>query len=119
MIMRGDIQNYIQIMLEKNVVDILELPNKLDKYKDNILEVLDITINYFRDIMMIKENIDKSMIINIDKITYLQNMSKKINYSQVSKIIDIIEETKKKLRSNCNFNLSVQVMALNIYEVIK
>ena len=40
-------QNYIQIMLEKNVVDILELPNKLDKYKDNILEVLDITINYF------------------------------------------------------------------------
>ncbi|CEK32606.1 DNA polymerase III subunit delta' [[Clostridium] sordellii] len=119
MIMREDIQNYIQIMLEKNVVDILELPNKLDKYKDNILEVLDITINYFRDIMMIKENIDKSMIINIDKITYLQNMSKKINYSQVSKIIDIIEETKKKLRSNCNFNLSVQVMALNIYEVIK
>lgn len=65
-------------MLEKNVVDILELPNKLDKYKDNILEVLDITINYFRDIMMIKENIDKSMIINIDKITYLQNMSKKL-----------------------------------------
>ncbi|CEN74477.1 DNA polymerase III subunit delta' [[Clostridium] sordellii] len=119
MIMREDIQNYIQVMLEKNVVDILELPNKLDKYKDNILEVLDITINYFRDIMMIKENIDKSMIINIDKITYLQNMSKKINYSQVSKIIDIIEETKKKLRSNCNFNLSVQVMALNIYEVIK
>ena len=119
MIMREDIQNNIQIMLEKNVVEVLELPNKYDKYKDNIIEVLDITINYFRDIMMLKENIDKDMIINIDKITYLQNMSKKINYSQVSKIIDIIEETKKKLRSNCNFNLSVQVMALNIYEVIK
>ena len=119
MIMREDIQNNIQTILEKNVVEVLELPNKYDKYKDNIIEVLDITINYFRDIMMIKENIDKDMIINIDKITYLQNMSKKINYSQVSKIIDIIEETKKKLRSNCNFNLSVQVMALNIYEVIK
>ena len=119
MIMREDIQNNIQTMLEKNVVEVLELPNKYDKYKDNIIEVLDITINYFRDIMMLKENIDKDMIINIDKITYLQNMSKKINYSQVSKIIDIIEETKKKLRSNCNFNLSVQVMALNIYEVIK
>ncbi|MEF9992127.1 MAG: DNA polymerase III subunit delta' C-terminal domain-containing protein [Peptostreptococcaceae bacterium] len=119
MIMREDIQNNIQVMLEKNVVEILELPSKYDKYKDNIIEVLDITINYFRDIMMLKENVDKDMIINIDKITYLQNMSKKINYSQVSKIIDIIEETKKKLRSNCNFNLSIQVMALNIYEVIK
>ena len=53
-------------------------------------------INYFRDIMILKENVDKSMIINIDKITFLQNMSKKITYSQVSKIIDIIEETKEK-----------------------
>ncbi len=119
MLMREDIQNNIQILLEKNIVEILELPSKYDKYKDNIIEVLDIMINYFRDIMMLKENVGKDMIINIDKITYVQNMSKKINYSQVSKIIDIIEETKKKLKSNCNFNLSIQVMALNIYEVIK
>ena len=119
MLMREDIQNNIQTLLEKNIVEILELSSKYDKYKDNIIEVLDMMINYFRDIMMLKENIGKDMIINIDKITYVQNMSKKINYSQVSKIIDIIEETKKKLKSNCNFNLSIQVMALNIYEVIK
>ena len=119
MLMREDIQNNIQTILDKNIVDILELTNKYDKYRDNIIEVLDLTLNYFRDIMMLKENINKDMIINIDKITFLQNMSKKINYSQVSRIIDIIEETKKKLRSNCNFNLSIQVMSLNIYEVIK
>ena len=59
------------------------------------------------------------MIINGDRITFIQNMSKKITYSQVSKVIDIIEETKRKMRSNCNFNVSIQVMALNIYEVIK
>ena len=119
MLMREDIQNNIQTILDKNIVDILELTNKYDKYRENIIEVLDLTLNYFRDIMMLKENINKDMIINIDKITFLQNMSKKINYSQVSRIIDIIEETKKKLRSNCNFNLSIQVMSLNIYEVIK
>ena len=31
----------------------------------------------------------------------------------------MVEETKNKLRSNCNFNISIQVMTLNIYEVIK
>lgn len=46
--------------------------------------------------MLLKENVDKSMIINIDKITFLQNMSKKITYSQVSKIIDIIEDIRKR-----------------------
>ncbi|MDK2586959.1 DNA polymerase III subunit delta' C-terminal domain-containing protein [Romboutsia sedimentorum] len=118
-IMREDIQSYIQIILDKNIVDILEIPSSMDKYKKEIASVLDMMVNYFRDIILLKEKIDKSMIINSDKIIFLQNMGKKITYSQVSKIIDIIEETKKKIKSNCNFNISIQVMALNIYEVIK
>lgn len=118
-LIREDVQMYIETMLDKSIIDILEIPNSLEKYKADIIGTLDIMINYFRDMMMEKENADKSMIINADKITFIKNMSKKITYSQVSKIIDIIEETKKKIRSNCNFNISIQVMALNIYEVIK
>ena len=109
----------IEIMLDKDMIDILEIPASMEKYKKDAISILDMLINYFRDMMLLKENVDKSMIINIDKITFLQNMSKKITYSQVSKIIDIIEDIKKKIRSNCNFNISIQVMALNIYEVIK
>lgn len=118
-IMREDIQSYIQTIFDKKIIDILEIPANMDKYKKEIMSILDIFVNYFRDIMILKENVDKSMIINADKIVFIQNMSKKITYSQVSKIIDIIEDTKTKIRSNCNFNVSIQVMALNIYEVIK
>lgn len=118
-IMRDEIESHIESILNKNILEILDIPSQMDKYKSDIINVLDIMINYFRDIMLIKEGIDKSMIINIDKIVFINNMGNKINYSQVSSIIDIIEETKKKIRSNCNFNISIQVMALNIYEVIK
>ena len=69
--------------------------------------------------MLLKENVDKSMIINIDKIIFYRILGCKYIFSEVSKIIDIIEDIKKKIRSNCNFNISIQVMALNIYEVIK
>ena len=93
------------------------MPKK--EFKAESKKLLDMMINYFRDMMMCMGNIDKDMIINGDRITFIQNMSKKITYSQVSKVIDIIEETKRKMRSNCNFNVSIQVMALNIYEVIK
>lgn len=118
-IMREDIQKYIQIILDKNIVEILDIPSNIEKYRSDIISLLDMMVNYFRDMMLLKESVNKDMIINSDKITFVQNMSKKITYSQVSKIIDIIEETKKKIRSNCNFNISIQVMALNIYEVIK
>ena len=118
-IMREEIQKYIDTFLNGNLIDIMEVQNGIEKYKDQIINVLDLMINYFRDIIMVKENIDNSMIINLDKLVFIKNMSKKITYSQLSKIIDIIEETKNKLRSNCNFNISIQVMTLNIYEVIK
>ncbi|MCC0628476.1 DNA polymerase III subunit delta' [Clostridioides sp. ES-S-0108-01] len=118
-VMREDIQQYIQIMLDKNIVEILNIPNNMEKYRSQIISLLDIMINYFRDIILLKENVNKNMLINIDKLVFIQNMSGKISYSQLSKIIDIIEDAKSKINSNCNFNISIQVMSLNIYEVIK
>jgi DNA polymerase-3 subunit delta' len=117
--MRDDVQKYIKVLFDKNIVDILELPNDIDKYKSEIIDLLDIIIDYFRDIVLLKESVDRDMLINIDKITFLESISIKITYSQVSRIIGIIEEAKKKSRSNCNFNINMQVMFLNIYEVIK
>lgn len=117
--MREDIQQYIQVMLDKNIVEILNIPNNMEKYRGKIISLLDIMINYFRDIILLKESVNKNMLINVDKLVFIQNMSGKISYSQLSKIIDIIEDAKSKIKSNCNFNISIQVMSLNIYEVIK
>lgn len=117
--MKENVQNYIETILSKKMVKILDIPGQMEKYKGESITILDMMINYFRDIMICKEHVDKSMIINADKIVFIQNMSNKITYSQVSKIIDIIEDTKIKIKGNCNFNVSIQVMSLNIYEVIK
>ncbi|HBE9437803.1 DNA polymerase III subunit delta' [Clostridioides difficile] len=118
-VMREDVQQYIQIMLDKNIIEILNIPNNMEKYRGKIITLLDMMINYFRDIILLKENVNKNMLINVDKLVFIQNMSGKISYSQLSKIIDIIEDAKNKIKSNCNFNISIQVMSLNIYEVIK
>ena len=118
-IMRDEVQKYVETFLTGSMLDIMDIQSSIEKYKDNITNVLDLLVNYFRDIMMVKENVDSSMIINLDRLVFIKNLSTKITYSQLSKIIDIIEETKNKLRSNCNFNISIQVMTLNIYEVIK
>ncbi|MDV9818193.1 DNA polymerase III subunit delta' C-terminal domain-containing protein [Clostridioides difficile] len=97
--MREDIQQYIQIMLDKNIVEILNIPNNMEKYRGKIIALLDMMINYFRDIILLKENVNKNMLINVDKLVFIQNMSGKISYSQLSKIIDIIEDAKSKIKA--------------------
>lgn len=117
--MRQSIQDYIEIILNKDLVEILDICSNMEMYKSESIALLDMMINYFRDIMICKEHVDKNMIINSDKIVFIQNISSKITGSQVSKIIDIIEDIKIKIKCNCNFSVSIQVMCLNIYEVIK
>ena len=77
--MREDIQQYIQIMLDKNIVEILNIPNNMEKYRGKIIALLDMMINYFRDIILLKENVNKNMLINVDKLVFIQNMSGKIS----------------------------------------
>ena len=115
--MREFIQNCISIISEKKKLDIERLVDGVEKYEKQIMNFLDIMVNYFRDIIMFKEGIN--LLTNTDRITFIENMSEKINGSQIAKIIDIIEDTKKKLKGFCSFKMSIQVMFLNIYEVIK
>ncbi len=116
---REDVKMFIELVLTKNIIDLLKIQDALEKQKEEIESILDMILTYLRDIMVIKENIQEKWIIHLDEISFLKECSKKLTYSQVSNIIDIIEETKKKLRSNCNFSLAMEVMLLNIQEVIK
>ncbi|MDW0001204.1 DNA polymerase III subunit delta' [Clostridioides difficile] len=54
-VMREDVQQYIQIMLDKNIIEILNIPNNMEKYRGKIITLLDMMINYFRDIILLKE----------------------------------------------------------------
>lgn len=56
-IMRDEIQTYIEIMLDKDMIDILEIPASMEKYKKDAISILDMLINYFRDMMLLKENV--------------------------------------------------------------
>ena len=59
-----------------------------------------------------------SRIINIENNVFNKNLFNKmirIQDMSSSKLTD----TKVKIKGNCNFNVSIQVMSLNIYEVIK
>ncbi|WP_099191025.1 DNA polymerase III subunit [Tepidibacter mesophilus] len=116
---RNEIQEYLNIIQSRDLINMYTINSKLEKHKSKLNEVMDILITYFRDILMIKQGVDESLIINLDQIEYLSSLSKKFTYFQISNIIDIIDESNKNLMNNCNFNMAIGTMILNIYEVIK
>ncbi|WXR60510.1 DNA polymerase III subunit delta' C-terminal domain-containing protein [Peptostreptococcaceae bacterium AGR-M142] len=115
---RKGIEKFLDIILSKKVLNILVLTKYLENNKDDITEILDLTISYFRDMMFVKEGI-YNQIINVDRIDFIDDCSYKFSRKALMKAVLIIEDSKLKLNSNCNFNLTMETMLLNLKEVIK
>lgn len=114
---REETIDIIEAVLEKEIVEIFHLIDFFEKYKENIDEILDFMLVWFRDMLMLKETGTDVFLINLDKRNILQRHLYRIGYEKTSHIIEIIEKTKRDLKANVNFQLAMEMLLLNIREV--
>jgi DNA polymerase-3 subunit delta' len=115
--MRSEIINTAGKMIRNDVVESFNLVEYFSKNKDNIEEILDTFTIWFRDLILLKLVKNKDMIINKDYYDLLVEESRILSYNKLDRIMDIIKNTREKLRQNANYQLSIEVMLLNIQEV--
>ncbi|TDT50572.1 DNA polymerase III subunit delta' [Fonticella tunisiensis] len=120
-------ENYLKLRLETIDIarrlpksrpgELMELTDFFVKNKDKINDILDILSIWYRDIIIIKHSRDKELVINADFYELLVEESRLVSYNKLSRIIDTIKETREKLKQNSNYQLTIEVMVLNIQEV--
>ncbi|WP_353095579.1 DNA polymerase III subunit delta' [Tissierella praeacuta] len=81
--------------------------------KENIGEILDIILYWFRDLLIYKEIGDTSLLINKDKLHMLSEESF-MDLNRINDIIYKVEDTKINIKRNVNFSLSIETMLLSI-----
>ncbi len=84
-----------------------------EEAKEEIDDLLDLIIYWFRDLLIYKELGETDLIINRDKIDILSGQSY-MNFKKINDIIDNIQETKMNIRRNVNYQLAIEVMLINI-----
>lgn len=90
-----------------------------DFFKENeeeYEEILDIILYWFRDLMIYKELGTSELLVNKDKIELLSSQTFLSKY-KINDIINIVQSTKENINNNVNFQLSIEVMLLNMQEV--
>lgn len=112
---RDEIIKIIESILKGDKTRALSSIDFFTSNKENIDEVLDIILYWFRDILIYKELGESSLILNKDKIEILSSQSF-LDLSKINDIIYRIEETKANIKSNVNLGLSIETMLLNIQE---
>lgn len=84
--------------------------------RDSVPYILDVMMSFFRDILVFSECRDEKYIINLDKKDIISRQYERFSYTSLNNIISCILETMDNIKSNVNFQLSIEMMLLHIQE---
>lgn len=96
---------------------ILEKEELLSIYKDNKEEVLNIFFSFIRDILVHKEVEESTLIINIDKFNYINELAKDMSFRKLNNMVERIEEARRNIKSNVSWSMILRVMLMGFMEV--
>lgn len=112
--------NTLSIILDihrKNTSEFLKYENFLVKYKADWAEVLTWIISYVRDIMVYKETGVEELVVNLDKLDAIKDTATMFSFNNLNDIIDIVNETRKRLERNVNTSLTFESMLLKFLDI--
>ncbi len=100
--------------IQSSDLSTLDLWGPFSDSKDRVDELLDTFLLWFRDILILKETGDHSLVVNMDKISILKVKTESFTFSSLKDIIEIIEKSRRILKSNGNYQLTIENMLLRI-----
>jgi DNA polymerase-3 subunit delta' len=81
-------------------------------------EILTIMISWFRDVAFLKETGRQDLLTNQDRILDVSEHADLLTCADISKCLQILEETKQLLRFNVNMQLAFETMLFKIHSVV-
>ena len=109
----------VQLLKYINEMDISEVTKaikKINTYKLEINDYLDIIMIWYRDVLLYKATKEMDKVVFKDQISYIQERAKKSSYEGIELILESLEKAKTRLKANVNFDLVMELLLLTIKE---
>lgn len=107
------ILKYIKTM---DTADMIKTLKKLEEYKVNIDDFMDIMMIWYRDILLYKATMDAGALVFKDEGAEVRRIATESSYEGIEEVLNAVEKTKTRLKANVNFELAMELMLLAIKE---
>jgi DNA polymerase-3 subunit delta' len=88
--------------------------NFMLKYKDRSDEIIDTILSYTRDIIIYKDTSNIELVMNKDKLDFIQEVSVNFSYNKLEQIVKAVNIARSNLNSNVNPALTFDVMLITM-----
>lgn len=106
---------YIQ---EMEIYEVICFIKEISKYKEEILEFLDMMMIWYHDVLILKTTGNADRIVFKENYNILMKMAIHMSYEGLQNILYAFDKVKIRLRANVNFDVALELLLLTIKENI-
>ena len=107
--------SYIQ---EMEIHEVISYLKEFGKYKEDIIEFLDMMLVWFHDILILKTTKSADRTVFKEQYNVLNKMTVHMSYEGIQIILCAFDKAKIRLRANVNFDVALELLLLTIKENI-
>ncbi len=114
---RNAVLSLLKNLKNMDAGDITAAVKHASSYKNVIDDYLDIITVWFRDVLLFKATENPDVLIFREELQYIKRVAQSSSYSAVQSGIDAVETARRRLSSNVNFELTIELLFLAIQEI--
>ena len=104
---------YVQNM---EINEMLAAIKKIQEYKFDVEDYLDILAIWYRDVLLFKATNDANHLIFKEEIQYIKKCADRCAYEGIEDILKALDKAKSRLKANVNFELTMELLLMAIKE---
>lgn len=107
----------LDVLFKGKIHDLIKVSSFFETNKNFLDEILNIMLVWYRDLLFYQKLKNENVLINSDRKNIIVNSSSNYNSIDLIQLINIIEQTRKKIKMNVNSQIAIDNMVLQMWEV--
>lgn len=106
----------VKYINDMEINEIVKAIKKIMEYKLDVNDYLDILTVWYRDVLLFKATKDMNSLVFKQEIQQIRKVADRSTYEGIETIVKALQQAKRRLEANVNFDLTMELMLLTIKE---
>ena len=106
----------VKYINDMEIHEIVKAIKKITEYNLDINDYLDILTVWYRDVLLYKATKDMNSMIFRNEIQQIRKVADRSTYEGIETIVNALQQAKRRLEANVNFDLTMELLLLTIKE---
>lgn len=113
---RDEAITLVKYINDMEINEIVKAIKKINEYKFDVNDYLDILSVWYRDVLLYKATKDINSLIFKDELQQIRKVADRSTYEGIEIIVNALQQAKRRLDANVNFDLTMELLLLTIKE---